>query len=58
MFDQQHNPSPNERQTVTSPEREAAIAWFWNQYIAIIHEKGVSAARQGRKFQRVRVPLQ
>jgi len=41
IFNQRYNPSPNKRQTVTSPEREAAIAWFWNQYIAIIHEKGI-----------------
>jgi len=34
MFDQQHNPSQNKRQT-NSPEREVAIARFWDKYIAI-----------------------
>jgi len=40
MFDQQHNPSKCKRQTA-SPEREAAVARFWDKYIAIIHEKGI-----------------
>jgi len=37
---QNHNPLPGKRQT-DSPEREAAIARFWNQYIAAIHDKGI-----------------
>ncbi len=31
---------PGKRQT-TSPEREAAIARFWDKYITIIHDKGI-----------------
>ncbi len=37
---QNHNPLPGKRQT-DSPEREAAIARFWNQYITVIHDKGI-----------------
>jgi hypothetical protein len=37
---QHHNPLPGKRQT-DSPEREAAVARFWNQYIALIHEQGI-----------------
>jgi len=37
---QNHNPLQGKRQT-DSPEREAAIARFWNQYIAVIHDKGI-----------------
>jgi hypothetical protein len=37
---QNHNPSPGKRQT-TSPEREAAIAQFWDKYIGIVHMKGI-----------------
>jgi len=39
MSEQHHNPVPGKKQTA-SPEREAAIARFWEQYIAIIHAKG------------------
>ncbi len=41
MPSQNHNPSPGKRQTAT-PEREAAIARFWDQYIDIIHKKGIN----------------
>jgi len=37
---QNHNPLPGKKQT-DSPEREAAIARFWNQYITVIHDKGI-----------------
>jgi len=40
MSSQNHNPSLDKRQT-TTPEREAAIAHFWDKYIAIIHKKGI-----------------
>jgi len=37
---QNHNPLPDKRRTAT-PEREAAIARFWDKYIDIIHKKGI-----------------
>jgi hypothetical protein len=37
---QNRNPSPGKKQ-MTSPEREAAIARFWDKYIGIIHMKGI-----------------
>ena len=37
---QNHNPSQGKRQTY-SLERQAAIAPFWDKYIAIIHEKRI-----------------
>jgi len=37
---QNHNPLPGKGQE-GSPERKAAIARFWNQYIAAIHDKGI-----------------
>jgi integron integrase len=40
MSSQNHNPSPDRRQTDT-PEREAAIARFWDKYIDMIHKKGI-----------------
>ncbi len=40
MPTQNHKPLPDKRQTA-SPEREAAIAKFWDKYIDIIHKKGI-----------------
>jgi len=40
MSIQNHNPSPGKSQPDT-PEREAAIARFWDKYIDVIHRKGI-----------------
>ncbi len=40
MSEHNHKPEPGKKQTA-SPEREAAIARFWNKYIGIIHDKGI-----------------
>ncbi|MBN4073551.1 phage integrase N-terminal SAM-like domain-containing protein [Mariprofundus ferrooxydans] len=41
MSEHDHKPAPGKKQ-MASPERDAAIAQFWNKYITIIHAKGIN----------------